>query len=586
MITVKLQLPKVILLLPMAMCLSFMLVSCAPPGNSSDTGTTWEGDSSLVDALNDDLNDLNEEITNHPFFKEQGREDEDIDITTKNNTARQYSLNIPRPWYRRVSNIDHDFDVSVNGNEADVTHTSTIEGVLYVAFDTTVVEKEFKDTATRSAHFERDSLNRWQLNTVTLLDIDLYDTTIANVSINALDIEIVDGSSPGQSWSFTDPGSLLSLEAALPTFAPEDLVRVEVTASNPVAEEGLYVFLHHSGWRDLMYDDGATSGDLVAGDGVFTRTYTIGNNTGLHFAFVDVLSAPTLDEMSEPDNYRSAAWGLPYHITNPNQSPNMAQLMVFINNFSLFWSPDTVDLGLNGIPYLKGKEDTGVFFGRRMQERKHLRQIEVDVSNNQALIQTVAHFRGSMGIDSDLTGPYLGGVIPKTIAFDEAKVRTAQLEYSNGRWELASLSPGKFMPPDEVSGLPNSPFSFGAIRVSKGDEIIWQCSNLEDNLTWDSGYPELHPNEEIKIEVQASGTEEFYLFLRYGFFARDLMADDGTLGDSTADDGWYTRTLTVGNNYGYHNAALDIISAQNFVYADPGEYQSIGASFIYKVTRP
>ena len=76
------------------------------------------------------------------------------------------------------------------------------------------------------------------------------------------------------------------------------------------------MFLHRPGphisgrrTRDLMFDDGST-GDLVAGDGIFSRLYTVGPCKGRHFAAVDVIDAATFMELEAP--YNATAWGMPY----------------------------------------------------------------------------------------------------------------------------------------------------------------------------------------------------------------------------------------------------------------------------------
>ena len=58
-----------------------------------------------------------------------------------------------------------------------------------------------------------------------------------------------------------------------------------------------------------MFDDG-TNGDLVAGDGIYTRLYTIGSCPGRHFAAVDVIDAGTFGRLDSP--VISTAWGMPY----------------------------------------------------------------------------------------------------------------------------------------------------------------------------------------------------------------------------------------------------------------------------------
>jgi hypothetical protein len=120
-------------------------------------------------------------------------------------------------------------------------------------------------------------------------------------------------------WMANDPSALHTVKEGLPTFTTGEEIRIEADVLS-TAENGWdpsqFVFLHRPGphitgrrTRDIMYDDG-TNGDHTAGDGIYTRTYTIGPCKGRHFAAVDAIDAATFMEMEAP--YNSGAWGMPY----------------------------------------------------------------------------------------------------------------------------------------------------------------------------------------------------------------------------------------------------------------------------------
>jgi hypothetical protein len=223
----------------------------------------------------------------------------------------------PVAWARgNVSRLNREIGISISGNTASVTVTDLVAGTLFIgtADDTlgNPLEKTFRHVRTRRGTFTRES-SGWRLTQISPVDASLEDAAQQTVQIQKVSAS-VNGSVV---WETTSSSLLFDVPSGIPTFAPETEVLVEVEVSNSNAsgcDPASYVFLHRPGAfgrvRDLMYDDGATEGDKVAGDGIFSRAYTIGNAVGRHFAVVDLIDAATFKDQTTP--YNATAWGMPY----------------------------------------------------------------------------------------------------------------------------------------------------------------------------------------------------------------------------------------------------------------------------------
>lgn len=226
-------------------------------------------------------------------------------------------------WIRGdFKHLSRDVNVTFAGNTASVKVTDKISGNLYVdnTPDTIINpwHKPFNDTITRYAEFVKVLPGHWNLTKISPVDVDLTDTAQQTVQIQKVTASV--GSAIV--WEATSSSTLYAVPNELPTFKPNDEVLVEAEIANSTTSmscsPATYVFLHRPGpclfgrCRDVMYDDGTNGGDKVAGDGIFSRTYTIGQHIGYHFAAVDVIDSTTF--MDQSTNYNSTAWGMPYRV--------------------------------------------------------------------------------------------------------------------------------------------------------------------------------------------------------------------------------------------------------------------------------
>jgi hypothetical protein len=300
----------------------FLLTACGGGTSSSDTSNT---SNTLSDSDN-----IKQQVNSSELFGVNLTDTEDTAAATTSTESAQTSINAadggacsPGIWFRGdFKHLSRDVNITIVGDTASVKVTDKISGNLYVdnTPDTIINpwHKPFNDTITRYAEFVRVLPGHWNLTKISPVDVDLTDTTQQTVQIQKVTASV------GNQvvWEAASSSALYAVPNGLPTFKPDDVVLVEAQISNStnstLCSPATYVLLHRPGpcffrrCRDVMYDDGTNGGDKVAGDGIFSRTYTIGQHIGYHFAAVDVIDAETY--MNDTTDYNSTAWGIPYRV--------------------------------------------------------------------------------------------------------------------------------------------------------------------------------------------------------------------------------------------------------------------------------
>ncbi len=242
---------------------------------------------------------------------------------------------LPVAWGRgSFERLRRDIDISITDSTAYVTVIDKVKGLLFVdSTDDMWINpwvKSFFDTLTRHAELIK-GFDGWQLSKISPLDISLIDPAQQTVHI-----QWVRASANGEiAWEALSSSQLFEVPEGISTFSPGTVVLVEVKVTNTnitACAQDSFVFLHHPGGppdkprmmaRDMMFDDGIYGGDKTAGDGIFSRTYTIGPVPGRYFATIDVIDVETF--MGESTPYNSTAWGMPF-IVVPNLSGNILNL--------------------------------------------------------------------------------------------------------------------------------------------------------------------------------------------------------------------------------------------------------------------
>jgi hypothetical protein len=235
---------------------------------------------------------------------------------SSNNTSQDSSPSMEADstlpqWYRRITDVHREVDIHLEGGLAEIEVATGLAGVLRLDIngDGVFGEKAIQSTAHRLAVFEKVRPRHWKLIKLSPLEFSLKDPGQQTVHIE----EVIASVNGEVRWSANDPTALFEFPSGLPIFAPGEEVVVTARVKNQDTdgtERASVVYLHHDGRREPMFDDGS-HGDAVAGDGIFTKTKTVGPSPGFHHAAVDALDAEVFsDETTQ--NYNAAAWAIPY----------------------------------------------------------------------------------------------------------------------------------------------------------------------------------------------------------------------------------------------------------------------------------
>jgi hypothetical protein len=220
---------------------------------------------------------------------------------------------LPR-WYRKITDVHREVGIHIEDGLAQVEVTTNLAGVLRLDIngDGVFGEKAIQSTAHRFAAFKKLRPRHWRLIELSPLEFSLKDPSKQTIHIEEV-TATVDGE---VRWTANDPTTPFEFPSGLPIFAPGEEVIVTAKIKNQDFEETerpSVVYLHHDGRREPMIDDG-THGDAIAGDGIFTKTKTVGASLGFHHAAVDALDAAVFADETTP-NYNATAWAMPYIVT-------------------------------------------------------------------------------------------------------------------------------------------------------------------------------------------------------------------------------------------------------------------------------
>jgi len=311
-----------VILLSGSITLILLLVGCGAGDGVSMTGGNEADQAAILETIETEaffIDSVTETNEDEDGAAQAQAEAYDGQVSLVSLSAEAGTAELPRFWWRGdLERLGREIDIHIEGDIADVKIIHDIAGTFFIADEVGDVMvlwgKPFEDLVTRYAQFTRKTWG-WKLTAISPVEFALADKEKQTVFIDALRAysgdELV--------WEATEPSTLYSVTEGLPTFTHGDDIRVETTVSSTSEsswQPSRFVFLHRPGphltgrrTRDVMFDDG-TNGDRVAGDGVYTRMYTIGPCRGRHFAAVDVIDAATFMELDAP--YNSGAWGMPY----------------------------------------------------------------------------------------------------------------------------------------------------------------------------------------------------------------------------------------------------------------------------------
>ena len=292
------------------------------------TGCSQKAISPLSDELTETQAqaELEGTIANSPYFSLSGQEDSNS-TQTEEQAPPYLGLQLnPAPtnkgWFRRLDWTTFKrtikiVSLDIENGLADIEVSLEISGILRIAKTwlhalggTYITNKPFIHYMRRRARFERIAPGEWRLQAITPLYVSYRPLDqIPEISIKS--VKVYDMDNNGQLILSVTNYDTMYDRNTIPTLKPSQNIKVELEITSPAGVTNVCYLHHHIIFRDIMYDDGSTSGDTVSGDNVYTRTYTVGTTTGIYHAWFDVIKKETIDGN---EIYSSVIWGIPYKV--------------------------------------------------------------------------------------------------------------------------------------------------------------------------------------------------------------------------------------------------------------------------------
>jgi len=492
---------------------------------------------------------------------------------------------LPVAWgRRRIGPPDRTVTIDQSGDTAHVTVESRIDGRLYVDTSDDGIRnpgaKPFAHTLHRTATFERDG-GGWHLTAISPSDIVMSDASRQTVTIEKV-AATVGGEVVAE---ITDPAAELAVPEGFPTLQPGDAVVVAATVSHEpgsVWVPDTFVFLHHGGHRDRMVDDG-TGADEVAGDGVYTGRYTIGDRSGRRLAVVDALDSVSLQNETD-DDYAAHGWAVPYRVVRTDVGSDEAAVRALVAGEGLLAplapfdhlagrDDETAATDGSGLPAHWGRRPTG----------PRARTVDVHIANGVAEVTVHGQWPGRLYVDTSFDGIFNPGVKPT----DETAVHHLRYVKTGGRWHLDALSLGEI----DLTDPARQTVAITAITVQKGSSTAYEITDPAALQPVGDGLFTVGASERVTVTAQTAQTDTGaatpppYLFL-HGAHHRRLMVDDGTHGDAVAGDGIYTARFIAGHGRGHRRFVVDAIAQATLQNEIEDDYDSNRWVVPYRVVRP
>lgn len=492
---------------------------------------------------------------------------------------------LPVAWgRRRIGPPDRTVTVDQQGDIAHVAVETQVEGNLFV--DTTddgvrnPGSKPFAHTLHRAATYERVD-GHWALASISPTDMPMTDTSRQTVHIERLtatrDGEVL--------LDVTDPTRELPV-AEVPLLTPGDTVVVAAeVAHDPgsVWTPDTFVFLHHDGVRDPMHDDGL-DGDAVAGDRIYSRSYTIGDHVGRRFAVVDAIDSATLQNESS-DDYAAHGWGVPYRVVGADVDPEQARIRAMVESEGWLAPLVPMDRLQVAADETSAGDDTAILpahWGRRPIGTR-TRSISIEIAGGVADVAVTTHWLGRLYVDTSFDGRFNPGAKPT----DETAVHSLRYENDGSGWQLAALSLGEI----DLTDATRQSVAITGMTITKGDGTVHEITDPAALHRVGDGLFTVGVGERVTVTATVDNATtsglvpDTFLFLHVDH-RRTRMFDDGTHGDGLAGDGVFTAAVTVGPQRGRNRLVVDAIDSLTLQNEVDDDYNANRWIVPFRVARP
>lgn len=240
-------------------------------------------------------------------------------------------------------------------------------------------------------------------------------------------------------------------------------------------------------------------------------------------------------------------------------------------------SEDQGDVLSRPFPGTEGTILPPVAWGRKIDELIS-RDVDIHIEDRVANVTVTSNVAGTLYVDNThnrIRDPW-------EKPFYDTATRHAVFHKRLNGWRLAAISPVEVALTDREKQT----VEIKRIRVSTGDEIIWEAESPDMMFDVPEEIPVLTADTLVKVEAWVSNSKtefepaSFVYLHRPG--GRDRMNDNGLFGDSVAGDGVYTRIYMIGHDLGKHFATVDVIDSETFLNEDT-DYNSTAWGMPYFV---
>ncbi len=265
-------------------------------------------------------------IANSPYFSLSGQGDSSSTRTGEQAPPYLGLQLTPAPtnkgWFRMLDWTTFKRTIKITSLDtenglAEIEVTLQISGTLRIAKTWTqalggtyITNKPFTHYIKGKAKFERIAPGEWRLQAITPLYVS-YLPLDQTPEIGIKSVKVYDMDNNGQLMLSVTNYNTMYDRTTIPTLKPSQNIKVELEITSPSGVTNVCYLHHHIIFRNIMYDDGSTSGDNVSGDNIYTRTYTTGTTAGIYHAWLDVIKKDTIDGN---ESYCAVMWGIPYRV--------------------------------------------------------------------------------------------------------------------------------------------------------------------------------------------------------------------------------------------------------------------------------
>ncbi len=260
-------------------------------------------------------------------FYTEGGNDEGMKDAEYNNFDSETSIEDSNAtelkFGRKMTDLTKYFSFEIDGTTATSIVTHIFDGTFKVGTreDGLLYEKNYQHKVVRNVDFTAstnaagDEIWEWENSYIAV-----GYSSDAEVPNNTFDFTKVTIEAPSltEAIEITDPNAFVVKKDQLIEVARDEEVNIFVETNN--LDEELVGLLHygvnrrHKHRARTKFNDAGIAPDAVAGDGIYSGTWTVKQRFGGHHLIIDFIDKDTIED--ENAAYNSVTWSFPYKVVS------------------------------------------------------------------------------------------------------------------------------------------------------------------------------------------------------------------------------------------------------------------------------